>query len=213
MRKKEYVRRLEIYCNILPLGELSEQLCKTPNYTAHITSFELNDLVILCEFIKKDPCLKDIQYLWIDAISVNQLDDKRKKDTILKMSDIFKTATYILAVPDLHRQHLYKNPANKEAFDLIMNHSKVIYTNIFNSIQSTNENKIEENEAIKSAYQFLAYLIEDWSNRAWVISEYHIAKEKERTERIPLKYVFLTLFDSHLHKKFTSFFHTHLIIN
>ncbi|CAO3638494.1 unnamed protein product [Cunninghamella blakesleeana] len=235
-------------------GELNEQLLKTPDYTAHITSFNLVDLKLLCKSIKSDPELKEIPYLWIDAISVDQHNHSRKKDTILKMNQIYKKATYILAVPDLHYSYLLKHPANKEILDLIRyDYYKTIYKEIANNKYSSTENSInndntessittnsirqqqqhtnnngdqysfiqnltskklinknnelkiekemkeKENELqqrkqeLKKIYQYLAYLIEDWSNRAWVISEYHIAKEKYMKHGTPLKYWFISL--------------------
>jgi hypothetical protein len=36
----------------------------------------------------------------------------------------------------------------------------------------------ERNQEINQAMEFLKAIIKDWSSRAWVISEYHIAKEK-----------------------------------
>ncbi|CAO3640439.1 unnamed protein product [Cunninghamella echinulata] len=42
---------------------------------------------------------------------------------------------------------------------------------------------------VDSAMRFLEYLVEDWANRAWVISEYHIAKKKKQ----PMKMTFITL--------------------
>ncbi|CAO3652098.1 unnamed protein product [Cunninghamella blakesleeana] len=50
---------------------------------------------------------------------------------------------------------------------------------------------INDNE-LKKIYQFLAYLIHDWSNRAWVICEYQIAKQS----RTSLKYIFMLIFSS-----------------
>ncbi|CAO3653425.1 unnamed protein product [Cunninghamella echinulata] len=203
-------------------GELDEQLVKTPDYTAHITSFNLYDLSALCEYIQFEPDLKGISYLWIDAISVDQQNDERKKETILKMSTIYKNASYILAVPDLHSEYLWKNPANIDKINLIQTYSKTIYNDILNyDNQTIHQNEImiiEENEGhrstnnnnkaiqtdnndIKKAYKFLAYLVHDWSNRAWVISEYHIAKEKEKSQGTPLKYIFLYL----LHPAYSTF--------
>ncbi|CAO3635317.1 unnamed protein product [Cunninghamella echinulata] len=43
---------------------------------------------------------------------------------------------------------------------------------------------------LQMAYDFLQFLINDWSNRAWVISEYHIAKKKIST---PMKLLFLSM--------------------
>ncbi|CAO3638111.1 unnamed protein product [Cunninghamella blakesleeana] len=250
-------------------GELNEQQVETPDYTAHITSFDLKDLMGVCDRIKYEPSLKKIRYLWIDAISVDQQDHERKKETIIKMNRIYKKASYILAIPDLHYKYLLKNTANKEVLNLIRKYSETIYKEIFNNNHSANssinndmnsskfsptqqeqqqqyinmgdqysfirkltskklikknkalkvenetlkleneeykvenkalkmemeENKLkQEKDELKKAYQFLAYLIEDWSNRAWVISEYHIAKEKYKIHGTPLKYEFISLF-------------------
>ncbi|CAO3627662.1 unnamed protein product [Cunninghamella echinulata] len=184
-------------------GELREQQVQTPDYTAHITSFNLSDLTTLLYFIKKEHDLKDIQYMWIDAISVNQQNHEKKKETILKMTEIYQNATFILAVPDLHRTYLNKNPANIDSLDLIYQNGKTIYEGILNNNSTVHEG-IEENENIKKAYKFLEYLIMDWSNRAWVISEYHIASKKIGT---PLKYIFISLLDGILsHEGFQFFF-------
>ncbi|CAO3637998.1 unnamed protein product [Cunninghamella blakesleeana] len=214
-------------------GELNEQQLQTPDYTAHITSFHLDDLKTLCDLLKFDPDLKHIHYLWIDAISIDQYDVVRKKKTILKMNQIYKKATYILAIPDLHLEYLSKNSANSEVLKLIrFDFWEIIHSEIFNvkhtspndsinndmngvitdttsqmhlnnvkefqKLKMENETlklkiKDQEENKLKKAYQFLAYLIEDWSNRAWVISEYHIAKEKYMKYGTPLKYWFMSL--------------------
>ncbi|CAO3651630.1 unnamed protein product [Cunninghamella blakesleeana] len=226
-------------------GEVPEQLVKTPDYTAHVTSFFLNHLVWLCLFIKNEPDLKDIPYIWIDAISVDQQNHNKKKETILKMNQIYEKASYILAVPDLHRGYLWNNTANYEMINLIKKYRDIIHHDIYNntysstiidspiddSIQHMNNDahnyysssyyysttpylihpkemngnnelrkerkemklKKESKEELKKAYQFLAYLLHDWSNRAWVISEYQIAKLKYRQHGTPLKYIFLSL--------------------
>ncbi|ORZ07339.1 hypothetical protein BCR42DRAFT_426082 [Absidia repens] len=53
-----------------------------------------------------EPDLKTITYVWVDALCVNQTNYERRKATIHQMSTIYERATYILAVPDLHKQHL-----------------------------------------------------------------------------------------------------------
>ncbi|CAO3651984.1 unnamed protein product [Cunninghamella blakesleeana] len=222
-------------------GEMNEQLVKTPDYTAHITSFDINDFKLLCRYIEKEKDLKKIRYLWIDAISVDQHHHVRKKETILKMNEIYKRASFILAIPDLHVAYLMKNPANKEALGFIDKYKKRIYKDILkhhdnhplltavstgtavDSIKNVNNNNDnnnnnrkeaddedeigeEETEGLKKAYQFLAYLLDDWSNRAWVISEYHIAKEKQRLHGTPLKYTFISLFTYMNEKPFFSYY-------
>ncbi|CAO3652462.1 unnamed protein product [Cunninghamella blakesleeana] len=39
-------------------GEIEEQLVETPDYIAHITSFDIIDLVNLCKYTKCEPDLK-----------------------------------------------------------------------------------------------------------------------------------------------------------
>ncbi|KAI9305904.1 hypothetical protein BJ944DRAFT_287451 [Cunninghamella echinulata] len=205
-------------------GECNEQLVKTPDYIAHITSFNIYHLSCLCNHIQRDPDLKEIQYLWIDAISVDQQNHERKKETILKMSEIYKKATYILAVPDLHFSYLKVNPANYDALRSIGIHREAIHRNILNYNNANNtinrngtlikKNVIKRkghrflnyivnyfhqlrsataNDEMKMAYKFLTFLVNDWSDRAWVISEYQIAKEKYEKHGTPLKYIFLSL--------------------
>ncbi|CAO3651807.1 unnamed protein product [Cunninghamella blakesleeana] len=217
-------------------GEVEEQLLETPDYTAHITSFNLGTLINLCYCITSEPDLKDIPYLWIDAISVDQQNHARKKETILKMNQIYQKASYILAVPDMHRWYLTKHPLNAEVMNLIFEHRDTIHqaiskstinslynnpTPIVNSTQDTNNQhtsiiqllkdkkmvkEIEElkreiealknekkEDELKKAYKFLAFLIDDWSNRAWVVSEYQIAREKYMKHGARLKYTFTAL--------------------
>ncbi|ORZ07330.1 hypothetical protein BCR42DRAFT_152521 [Absidia repens] len=88
-------------------GELQEQVIDTHlDYLATITSFDLDDLFKLCKMMTFEPDMESIQYLWVDAICVDQTNYERRKATIHRMSEIYEKATYILAVPDLHKQHL-----------------------------------------------------------------------------------------------------------
>ncbi|ORZ02110.1 hypothetical protein BCR42DRAFT_200325 [Absidia repens] len=87
-------------------GELHETLIDTGvGYTATITSFDLNDFYRLCEMMTIESDTKHIDYVWVDAICVDQSPAKRKA-TIHQMSNIYNRATYILAVPDLHVTYL-----------------------------------------------------------------------------------------------------------
>ncbi|CAO3601200.1 unnamed protein product [Absidia cylindrospora] len=45
---------------------------------------------------------------------------------------------------------------------------------------------------LRQAFGFLTSLMEDWSNRAWVISEYLIAQQKAK-HHVPMKFIFLLL--------------------
>ncbi|CAO3601440.1 unnamed protein product [Absidia cylindrospora] len=88
-------------------GELEETTLDTNlGYLASVTSFDLYDFYHLCEMMSKESDLKNIKYVWVDAICVDQTNYDRRKATIYQMSNIYEKATYILAVPDLHRQHL-----------------------------------------------------------------------------------------------------------
>ncbi|CAO3637298.1 unnamed protein product [Cunninghamella blakesleeana] len=134
------------------------------------------------------------------------------------MNAIYKHASYILAIPDLHKKYLKKNTANKEVLDLMVIYKETIYKEIYyyqqhhkhyehdhhehrqGSFISMLKNMVVENEDIKmnedikKIYQFLAYLLDDWANRVWVISEYQIAKQKYKKYGTPLKYMFTPLF-------------------
>ncbi|CAO3637974.1 unnamed protein product [Cunninghamella blakesleeana] len=248
-------------------GEISQQLLETPDYIAHITSFDSRFLKRFCYYIKRESDLKEIQYMWIDPISVDQQDHSRKKETILKMTDIYENVSYILAIPDLHIVYLKKNTANKEMIDLANSYGKKIYDQIYNYEQHVQDEEQEKNELpvqneiheyrysyhsslkkikrtidkneeieriveiklnekekrnkevkkeeeLKKAYKFLAYLIDDWSNRAWVISEYHIAKEKYMKHGTPLKYIFISItFNRFVKSRFTQRSHLEMILD
>ncbi|CAO3638502.1 unnamed protein product [Cunninghamella blakesleeana] len=172
-------------------GELDEQLVETPDYTAHITSFDLYHLNVICLCIKREPDLKNIPYLWIDAISVDQQKHRKKKEIILKMNQIYKNATYIVAVPDLHKRYLEKNTVYKEIVNLMVKYRNAIYNELFHDEHSpTNDIKCP---TIANYAQQHVDNNDDWSNRAWVISEYFIAKEKYEKHKTPLKYMFTSL--------------------
>ncbi|CAO3588671.1 unnamed protein product [Absidia cylindrospora] len=88
-------------------GELHETLIDTGvGYTASITSFALDDFHRLCYMMTIESDTKDIPYVWVDAICVDQQNRARRKETIYQMSNIYDKATYILAVPDLHVTYL-----------------------------------------------------------------------------------------------------------
>ncbi|ORZ15383.1 hypothetical protein BCR42DRAFT_416965, partial [Absidia repens] len=53
-----------------------------------------------------DTDLRHMNYVWVDAICVNQSNYEQRKATIHQMSNIYKRANYILAVPDLHAAYL-----------------------------------------------------------------------------------------------------------
>ncbi|ORY98311.1 hypothetical protein BCR42DRAFT_215898 [Absidia repens] len=87
-------------------GELLEtQIDTGVGYTATITSFHLIDFYQLCGKMTIESDTKHINYVWVDAICVDQSPEKRKA-TIHQMSNIYDRATYILAVPDLHLAYL-----------------------------------------------------------------------------------------------------------
>ncbi|CAO3588629.1 unnamed protein product [Absidia cylindrospora] len=71
--------------------------------------------------------LRDIPYVWVDAICVDQRPTKRKA-TIYQMSNIYERATYILAVPDLHLAYLrIISIKNDDAIEGSNNYSKDMY--------------------------------------------------------------------------------------
>ncbi|ORZ07334.1 hypothetical protein BCR42DRAFT_442679 [Absidia repens] len=75
-------------------GELHETSVDTQvGYTASITSFDLKDFQILCQMMMKEPDLKSIKYVWVDAICVDQTNYERRKATIHQMSNIYERAT------------------------------------------------------------------------------------------------------------------------
>ncbi|CAO3637242.1 unnamed protein product [Cunninghamella blakesleeana] len=124
------------------------------------------------------------------------------------MKHIYKT-TYILAIPDLHKEYLLKHLETNEIMNLIKKNRDKIYNEIFNvkdlitgstrQQQHTNNNNNNNNNNNK--YSFIPKLKKiGWSSRTWVISEYQIAKEKYIQNGISFKYWFLSF------NEYTSFF-------
>ncbi|ORZ04492.1 hypothetical protein BCR42DRAFT_398650 [Absidia repens] len=73
--------------------------------------------------------LKGIPSVCVDTICVDQTNYERRKTTIGQMSNIYESAIYILAVPDLHLQHLINGSAMmKTVIDYINQHSDYIYS-------------------------------------------------------------------------------------
>ncbi|CAO3630823.1 unnamed protein product [Cunninghamella blakesleeana] len=199
-------------------GEVEAQLVETPDYTARVTAFDLNDFIQLCHYIKNEKDLKHIPYLWIASISFDQENMDLKKG----MVDIYKASTYILAVPDLHMKHLMVNSAILEMIDLIKQHSKNIYKEILDYSNDNSYSKDKEDglpttsmastmpilqgeKELRKVYQFLTYLLDEWSNRVWTINELQIAKKKYEQHGTPLKYMFLTLLSQFPMDTFFSF--------
>ncbi|ORZ07445.1 hypothetical protein BCR42DRAFT_472306 [Absidia repens] len=109
-------------------GELQEMMIDTQvGYTASITSFNLYDFYELCEMMTKESDLRSINYVWVDAICVNQTDYERRKTTIYQMTNIYKQAAYIVAVPDLHAEHLSTMTKNADIMEGSRRYSKDIY--------------------------------------------------------------------------------------
>ncbi|CAO3601264.1 unnamed protein product [Absidia cylindrospora] len=110
-------------------GELAETIINTNvGYLASVTSFDLADFFTLCKMMDQEPDLQDIHYVWVDAISINQSDYERRKATIYHMTSIYKCASYIVAVPDLHLSYLVDiNTAIKKMTDFTRNNSQYIY--------------------------------------------------------------------------------------
>ncbi|CAO3593551.1 unnamed protein product [Absidia cylindrospora] len=119
---KKTMHSLKIHCVEKPLmdsgdlkfvalsyrwGELGEQMVDTGvGYLATVTSFNINDLFMLFYLMMMEPDLQHMDYVWVDAICVNQTNYEQRKATIYQMSNIYERANYILAVPDLHLAHL-----------------------------------------------------------------------------------------------------------
>ncbi|CAO3601445.1 unnamed protein product [Absidia cylindrospora] len=88
-------------------GELEEETVATKaGYVATVKSFSMYDFYELCRMMAKEPDLQSIKYVWVDALCVDQSNDERRKATIYQMTNIYERAAYIVAVPDLHQQHL-----------------------------------------------------------------------------------------------------------
>ncbi|ORZ04477.1 hypothetical protein BCR42DRAFT_475275 [Absidia repens] len=110
-------------------GELDETTIDTHlGYLASITSFDLDHLYYLCLMMTDEPDLNDIDYVWVDAVCVDQTNYERRKATIHQMSNIYEKATYILAVPDLHMGYLRSiSEANSDILLNIQMHSDYVY--------------------------------------------------------------------------------------
>lgn len=187
VKKNLYDLNIKYFAVSYRWGELCEQLVQTPDYIAHVTSFLLQDLFVLCSYIKKT---FNIPYLWIDGISINQSDFENKKQTIYKMDKIYSIAEKVICVPDLHKEYLLMNIANVEYY-IFLKSNISIFKKILNDIQlqkmltyyiEGNDNilskiklyiKLKKLNINKINYilNWIIYIINDWRNRTWVVSE------------------------------------------
>ncbi|ORZ07440.1 hypothetical protein BCR42DRAFT_426256 [Absidia repens] len=88
-------------------GELQEKMVDTDvGYTATVTSFRLEDFCQMCRVMTLESDLRSIDYVWVDAICVDQTNYEKRKATIHQMTNIYEHATFVVAVPDLHLQYL-----------------------------------------------------------------------------------------------------------
>ncbi|ORZ07349.1 hypothetical protein BCR42DRAFT_495927 [Absidia repens] len=177
--------RREIHCTETPLeecaeelsfvalsyrwGEVQEQVVDTElGYLASITSFALDDFYDLCSMMRKEPNLKSIKYVWVDAICVDQTNYERRKATIHQMSNIYEKAAYILAVPDLHKRHLMNvSSENSKIGQCISDNSKYIYHLIQGNTEQLvdldneflDKSKVPENRTLRQLLaNYTAYL-------------------------------------------------------
>ncbi|ORZ06419.1 hypothetical protein BCR42DRAFT_456398 [Absidia repens] len=110
-------------------GELHETTVDTQlGYLASITSFGLDSFFQLCRTMSQEVDLKDMEYVWVDAICVDQTNYEKRKATIYQMTNIYERANYIVAVPDFHLRHLESvNKKNAEIIQGSMKYSTYIY--------------------------------------------------------------------------------------
>lgn len=160
---------------------------------ACVTSFNLYDFKTLCEDIYKK-YNNSIEYIWIDTICINQKNYEKRKETIYRMSDIYKYSSNIICVPDLHIGYLKKNPSNTYIIDKIKKYRKEIiyiinsglYTKVYSYysnyehvkslIDESKTLNIKEIKKIVKCINWICYIIEYWINRTWVISEFLIGQ-------------------------------------
>ncbi|CAO3652640.1 unnamed protein product [Cunninghamella blakesleeana] len=156
-------------------GEVVEQLVQTPDYTAHVTSFNLNDLISLYFFfyIQNDPDIKNIPYLWVDAISRNDTFDIYKNNNIIH-KDIFHS--FIGKSNNDNKNtisNFIPNTAN-QPYSIVQVLTSRIIIKENEKLKEMNELKMQmKKDELRKAYEFLVYLIDDWSHHPWVISEYN----------------------------------------
>ncbi|ORZ08218.1 hypothetical protein BCR42DRAFT_425472, partial [Absidia repens] len=110
-------------------GELDEQIvAATDDYHARIVSFQLDDFFKLCEAMQHEPNLQHIEYVWVDALCVDQENVEKRKATIYHMNHIYLQAKAVIAVPDLHAAHISATTsANRDAMNLVKKYSRYLY--------------------------------------------------------------------------------------
>lgn len=162
--KNLYDRKLKYYAISYRWGETQEWRVQTKNYIAYVMSFPINNLFLLCDFlINKD---KNINYLWIDIISINQENVDERKKTIYQMDKIYELSQYVIGVPDLCYDGKLLDIKLKEDEDDII--QQLIY------------------DDEKLALNCLKTIFNNWMERTWVISERYIGIKHKKLKTISI---------------------------
>lgn len=154
-------------------GEVSEWITQATDYIAQITSFAKMDLWALCTAILKEPDLKSIKYLWVDAICIDQPNIEKRKATIQHMSSIYEFSAYILAVPDLHRAHLERNPSNYVSLDTTVVYGRHIHYELVKKRKEKTENKEDLEKNIDDPYDIWKKDLDSQLLVTWILTYLH----------------------------------------
>ncbi|KAI9307788.1 hypothetical protein BJ944DRAFT_237562 [Cunninghamella echinulata] len=174
IKRNLYDKEREAYiCISYRWGEVSEWITQATDYIAHITSFDKMDLWALCTAILKEPDLKSIKYLWVDAICIDQLNIEKRKATIQHMSCIYEFSDYILAVPDLHRANLERSPSNYLALDTTITYGRHIHYELMKKRKEETENKEDKDKAINDSYVIWKKDLDSQLLITWILGHLH----------------------------------------
>ncbi|CAO3640415.1 unnamed protein product [Cunninghamella echinulata] len=173
IKRNLYDKEREDYiCISYRWGEVSEWITLASDYIAHITSFDRMDLWVICTAILKEPDMKSIKYLWVDAICIDQLNIEKRKAAIQHMSRIYELSAYILAVPDLHRAHLDSNPANYICLDTTITYGRHIHYELMKKRKEKKENK-DNDKSVDDPYDIWKKDLDSQLLITWILTHLH----------------------------------------
>lgn len=150
--KKFNISDVKFYAISYCWNYLEKWYVNTSYYNAPIISFKKDIFIKLCNQYRSE-----IEWFWIDTISMDQSDNedtkKERKKTINRMSEIYRKAAKVLAVPDLGYRDNYNDDWKGGRYD-----------------------DIDIKRSMKT------HIIQRWIDRTWVVSERIIGVQENKLE-------------------------------
>src|ERR1700730_5792803 len=72
-----------------------EWTVNTGYYVAHVVGITRSKLINICRYIRYNK-KENINYIWLDSISIDGKNEKNKMETISKLAEIYNNASFVI---------------------------------------------------------------------------------------------------------------------